>query len=155
LIADASFWSALEDVVGDIEPICYGMNINQKDSTRADEVLLTLAGIFLHFDAHPVPEVANGMKKRIKKRWKDCDQPLFILAVILNPFEGFSHFGDRAGMNHFLCNRLLISVSAFSHTMIILSNSMFRYTKDYMIDPLTRSPMLNERPMDEGCQQHS
>src|SRR5882762_4245313 len=120
LIANASFWSALEDVMGDIEPICYGTNINQKDSTRADEVLLTLAGIFLHFDTHPVPEVANGMKKRIDKRWKDCDQPLFILAVILNPFEGFSHFGDKAGMNHFLCNRLLISVSSFSDRIIIL-----------------------------------
>src|SRR5882762_996416 len=130
LIADASFWSALEDVMGDIEPICYGTNINQKDSTRADEVLLTLAGIFLHFDTHPVPEVANGMKKRIEKRWKDCNQPLFILAVILNPFEGFARFGDKAGMNHFLCNRVLISVSAFSCIMIFLSNSMLRYTKD-------------------------
>ena len=64
LINDASFWSALEDIMGDIEPICYCTNINQKDSTCADEVLLTLAGIFLHFDAHPVPEVANGMKKK-------------------------------------------------------------------------------------------
>jgi hypothetical protein len=130
LIADASFWSVLKDLVKDIEPICYGMNINQKDLNHANEVLLTLAGIFLHFDTHPVPEVANSMKKRIEKRWKDCDQPLFILAVILNPFEGFAHFGDKVGMNHFLCNRVLISVSAFSCIMIFLSNSMLRYTKD-------------------------
>ena len=33
LIADQSFWKGLEHIIGDIEPICYGMNINQKDST--------------------------------------------------------------------------------------------------------------------------
>jgi hypothetical protein len=155
LIADVSFWSALKDVVRDIEPICYGTNINQKDLTHTDEVLLTLAGIFLHFNAHPVPEVANRMKKRIEKRWKDCDQPLFILAVILNPFEGFSRCGDKAGMNHFLCNCLLISVSAFSRIMILLSNSMLRCTKDYIIDPLTQSPKLNKGLLNKGYQQHS
>jgi hypothetical protein len=110
LIADHSFWDGLEHVVGDIEPICYGTNINQKDSTRADQVLLTLVGMYLHFHNHPIPEVATGMIKRLEKRWKDCDQPLFLLAVILNPFEGLSCFGEQAGMNHFKCNNLLIRV---------------------------------------------
>ena len=32
LIANYSFWEGLEHAVGDIEPICYGTNINQKDS---------------------------------------------------------------------------------------------------------------------------
>jgi hypothetical protein len=64
LIADYNFWEGLEHVVGDIEPICYGTNINQKDSTRADQVLLTLAGIYIHFSDHPIPEVADGMTKR-------------------------------------------------------------------------------------------
>ncbi|KAF5343191.1 hypothetical protein D9758_016921 [Tetrapyrgos nigripes] len=50
LIADGrnrlySFWAGLETVIGDIEPICYGTNINQKDSTRPDQVLLTIAGL--------------------------------------------------------------------------------------------------------------
>ena len=34
LIIDLTFWNGLEQVVGDIEPICYGTNINQKNSTR-------------------------------------------------------------------------------------------------------------------------
>ncbi|KAJ6524669.1 hypothetical protein B0H10DRAFT_1974732 [Mycena sp. CBHHK59/15] len=34
LIQDTSFWSGLETVFGDLEPICLGTNINQKDSTR-------------------------------------------------------------------------------------------------------------------------
>ena len=110
LIADHNFWEGLEHVVGDIEPICYRTNINQKDSTRADQVLLTLAGMYIHFSDHPIPEVANGMTKQLEKHWKDCDQPLFLLAVILNPFEGLSSFGENVGMNHFKCNNLLIAL---------------------------------------------
>ena len=82
LIADHTFWEGLEHVVGGIEPICYGTNINQKDSTCADQVLLTLVGTYLHFSSHPIPEVANGMTKRLEKWWKDCDQPLFLLTLI-------------------------------------------------------------------------
>ena len=33
LIENWSFWLGLETVISDIEPICYGTNINQKDST--------------------------------------------------------------------------------------------------------------------------
>jgi hypothetical protein len=110
LIADHGFWEGLEHVVGDIDPICYGTNINQKDSTRADQVLLTLVGMYLHFHNHPISEVAAGMMKRLEKWWKDCDQPLFLLAMILNPFEVLSCFGEQAGMNHFRCNNLLIRV---------------------------------------------
>ena len=110
LIADQSFWEGLEHIIGDIEPICYGTNINQKDSMRADQVLLTLAGMYTHFSNHPIPEVADGMTKRLEKHWKDCDQPLFILALILNPFECLLCFGEKAEMNHFKCNSLLILV---------------------------------------------
>jgi hypothetical protein len=56
LIADHNFWEGFKHVVGDIEPICYGTNINQKDSTRADQVLLTLAGMYIHFSDHPCKE---------------------------------------------------------------------------------------------------
>ena len=117
LIADHSFWDSLEHVVGDIKPICYRTNINQKDSTRADQVLLTLAGMYIHFSDHPISDVANGMTKHLEKRWKDCDQPLFLLALILNPFEGLSCFGEKAGMNHFKCNNLLIAVCDLHSTL--------------------------------------
>ena len=48
LIADPNFWHGLEHIVGDIEPICYWTIINQKDSTRTNQVLLTLVGTHLH-----------------------------------------------------------------------------------------------------------
>jgi hypothetical protein len=110
IIGDHTFWLGLETVIGDIEPITLGTNINQADSTRLDQTLLTIAGIYLHFVDHPEPQVAKHMTERIEKRWKACDQPLFILALILNPFEGLSAFGSLANLNNFKCNTLLIQV---------------------------------------------
>ncbi len=49
LIENLEFWKGLETIVKDIEPLCYGTNINQSDKTRADQVLLTFVGIYLHF----------------------------------------------------------------------------------------------------------
>ncbi|KAF9466987.1 ribonuclease H-like domain-containing protein [Collybia nuda] len=114
LIGSHEFWVGLETVIGDIELICYGTNINQSDSTRADQVLLTLAGMFLRFDDHPEPEIAIGMVERLEKQWKACDQPLFILALILNPYERLSCFGSHANLNYFKCNNLLLSVCSLS-----------------------------------------
>ncbi|KAJ6619208.1 ribonuclease H-like domain-containing protein [Mycena sp. CBHHK59/15] len=108
LIEDVSFWNGLETVLGDLEPICLGTNINQKDSTRLDQVLLTIAGIFLHFADHPEPEVKKKMLLRLEKRWNDCDQPVFLLALILNPFERLSCFGPDANLNQLKCRDLLI-----------------------------------------------
>ncbi|KAJ6624566.1 ribonuclease H-like domain-containing protein [Mycena sp. CBHHK59/15] len=110
MIMDPKFWLSLESLIEDIEPICYGTNINQKDSTRADQVLLSLVGMFLRMVDHPEPEVAAGMTNRLEKRWWGCDQPLFLLALILNPFEQLSCFGPKAGLNHFNCLDLLVSM---------------------------------------------
>jgi hypothetical protein len=111
LINDSLFWSRLETVLEDIEPITYGTNINQSDSTWPDQVLLTIAGIYLHFVTHPEADTAKHMCSRIEKRWKDCDQPLFILALVLNPFEGLSAFGDKAGLNPWMLHSMLLTVS--------------------------------------------
>ncbi|KAJ6596559.1 ribonuclease H-like domain-containing protein [Mycena sp. CBHHK59/15] len=110
LIEDTSFWNGLEAVLGDLEPICLGTNINQKDSTRLDQVLLSIAGIFLRFADHPEPEVKKQMLIRLEKRWKDCDQPVFLAALILNPFEKLSCFGPNANLNQFKCLNLLIAL---------------------------------------------
>jgi hypothetical protein len=111
LILNASFWSGLTSVVEDIEPICYSTNINQKDCARADQVLLTLVGLFLRYVDHPEAEISSGLVKRLEKRWNDCDQPLFLVALILNPFEGLSCFGPRAKMDHFKATGLVVQVS--------------------------------------------
>ncbi|KZP20381.1 hypothetical protein FIBSPDRAFT_954547 [Athelia psychrophila] len=116
VIENYSFWDGLEQVVRDIEPICYGTNINQKDSTRLDQILLTLAGMYLHFSEHPEPKVSAAMKKCLEKRWKDCDQQIFILALVLNPFEGLSRFGDSAGLNYIKLNGIVLRLYRRLHS---------------------------------------
>jgi hypothetical protein len=110
LLEDKTFWVGLEQICGDIEAICYATNLSQKDSTRANQVLLSLVGVFLRFSEHPEPEVAREMLVRIEKRWRDTDQLLFLLALILNPWEQLSCFGDEAGMDHFTVSDMVIQV---------------------------------------------
>ncbi|KAK7042800.1 ribonuclease H-like domain-containing protein [Favolaschia claudopus] len=107
LIRDSSFWNGLTAVASDIEPICFGTNLGQQDSCRADKVILSLAGLYLHYIDHPEPEVSKALVARIEKRWKDCDQPLFLVALILNPFEGLTRFGPLANFDHFKATALV------------------------------------------------
>jgi len=96
-------------------------SLNQKDSTRSDQVLLTLVGMFLHCNAHPEPKVVKGMMKRLEQHWKDCDQPIFLLALILNTFKGLTCFGEQAGLNHFKCLSMLLAVGFLS--LVVVSTS--------------------------------
>ncbi|RDB26066.1 hypothetical protein Hypma_006483 [Hypsizygus marmoreus] len=79
LIDDGTFWCQLKVVIDDLEPICLGLNMNQSDIMRPDQALLMFAGIFLYFQKHSKPSMANGMMKRVEKRWKALDQPMFVL----------------------------------------------------------------------------
>jgi hypothetical protein len=108
LLEDKTFWEGLEQVCGDIEAICYAMNLSQKDSTHADQVLLSLVGVYLRFSEHPEHDVAKDMITRIKKCWHDTDQLLFLLALILNTWEQLSCFGNDAGMDHFMVADMVI-----------------------------------------------
>ncbi|KAF8134104.1 ribonuclease H-like domain-containing protein [Mycena galopus ATCC 62051] len=104
------FWPGVQTVIADLEPICFGTNINQQDDVRPDQVLLAFVGMFLHFAEHPEDEVKRGMVNRLEKRWKDADQTMFLLALLLNPFEGLSAFGPDAGFNPFMLVDLLLTV---------------------------------------------
>ncbi|KAF7295822.1 DUF659 domain-containing protein [Mycena chlorophos] len=112
LIEDRSFtfWGPLKQVIRDMEPICLATNINQQDATRPDEVLLTLAGMYLHFAAHDDDKIRDGMVKRLEKRWKDMDQSLMVLSLILNPFEILCRFGPNAPISRLKLRKLFIEV---------------------------------------------
>ncbi|KAJ6609609.1 hypothetical protein B0H10DRAFT_2225833 [Mycena sp. CBHHK59/15] len=74
------------------------------------EVLLTIAGIFLCFADHLEVSVRKSMLMRLKKGWKDCDQLVFLLALILNPFEKLSCFRPNANLNQLKCHGFLIAL---------------------------------------------
>ncbi|KAF8161032.1 ribonuclease H-like domain-containing protein [Crassisporium funariophilum] len=94
LIDDVAFWRRLKSVIDNLEPIY--------------QALLTFAGIYLYFQKHPKQAVANGIGKQIEKWWKALDQPMFVLALVLNPFEGILHFGDKASVSPFTLHTVLL-----------------------------------------------
>lgn len=110
LIDDRGFWHQLKSVIDDIEPICLGLNMNQTDVMHPDQALLTFTGIFLYFQKHTKPSIATGMMKRIKKCWKAL---MFMLALMLNPFEGISQFGDKVVISPFTLHTILLEVRLF------------------------------------------
>ncbi|KAG6863576.1 hypothetical protein C0991_004943 [Blastosporella zonata] len=73
--------------------------------------LIDDGGFWRHLkDGHSKPEVALAMAKRVKKQWAALDQPIFVLALVLNPFEGMDCFGDRAEVTQFSLQTILIQV---------------------------------------------
>ncbi|KAF8993152.1 ribonuclease H-like domain-containing protein [Cyathus striatus] len=110
LIDDIAFWRRLKIVIDDLEPICLGTNLNQSDALRPDQALLSFAGIYLYFRTHSNTDVAAGMMKRVEKRWKASDQPMFVLALILNPFEGVARFGPKANISPFTLNTIILQM---------------------------------------------
>ena len=122
LIDDGGFWHRLKVVVDDLEPICLGINMNQTNMLCPDQALLTFAGIFLYFQKHSKPIVTARMVKRIEKRWKALDQPIFVLALVLNPFEGISWFGEKAAVSPFTLNTVLLEVNFIrsQHTNVMV-----------------------------------
>ncbi|KAJ7325950.1 ribonuclease H-like domain-containing protein [Mycena albidolilacea] len=97
-----SWWDRLESVVVDMERICYLTNIAQSDHVRPDQFLLAFAGLYRHFLGHENTSLGKQMCKRLEKRWKEMDQAVFILALVLNPFEMLSRFGNKANIDIFI-----------------------------------------------------
>ncbi|KAK6983944.1 ribonuclease H-like domain-containing protein [Favolaschia claudopus] len=110
LFDDPQYWKRLQTIADDVEPITFITNINQGDTTRADQVIMGLAGVYLHFSRHSNPSVAAGMAKRLEKRWADFDQPFFVIALVLNPYEKLSRFGDEAGVQIFAIHSVFMDL---------------------------------------------
>ncbi|KAK7015050.1 hypothetical protein R3P38DRAFT_2787161 [Favolaschia claudopus] len=50
------------------------------------------------------------MVKRLEKRWADFDQPFFVIALVLNPYEKLSRFGDAAGVQIFALHAVFMEL---------------------------------------------
>jgi hypothetical protein len=72
------------------EPLAVASVVLQASSTRMDHVLLTLGNLYHIYSITLCDKIDNSVRaallKSLEKRWKAADQPIFILAVIFNPF---------------------------------------------------------------------
>ncbi|KAK6977096.1 DUF659 domain-containing protein [Favolaschia claudopus] len=123
LVESNAWWDKLQKIIiPDLEHICFLTNIAQSDHVRPDQFFLALAGLFLHFHGFSTRPTATERKlgqnmcKRIEKRFKELDQVVFVLALILNPFEKLSRFGDKAQIDVFKLSTELVTV--FHHSAL-------------------------------------
>jgi len=60
---------------------------------------------------------------------------MFVLTLVLNPFEGVSHFGERAGISPFMLNTVFLAISFNCDEVIILFMiSTTRHTNVFILD---------------------
>ncbi|KAJ7664843.1 ribonuclease H-like domain-containing protein [Mycena rosella] len=90
-----AWWDELDKIILNLEHICYLTNIAQSDHVRPDQFLLALAGLFLHF---------AGFSARASA------EDLFVLALVLNPFQKLSRFGDMENIDPFIVSTEFITL---------------------------------------------
>ncbi|KAJ7720105.1 hypothetical protein B0H16DRAFT_1474563 [Mycena metata] len=93
LIGDTSFWSGLETILGNLEPICFGTNINQKDSTCLNQVPLTIAGIFCTLPTTPRRKLNNRPDNEDTPETKKTKEML-VSKAIMQYLAGLGDFSD-------------------------------------------------------------
>ncbi|KAF5336780.1 hypothetical protein D9758_017706 [Tetrapyrgos nigripes] len=71
---------------------------------------MAFVGMFLYFKNHANRRLSSEMCKRLERRWKTFNQPLMIVALILNPYERLERFGSESGANTFETNGLIVEV---------------------------------------------
>ena len=70
-----------------LEPLARAQNVMQATDTRMDHVLLILGQLYFNYK-HPNIEgvVHEKIHLSLEMRWQKCDQEVFIMAVVLNPY---------------------------------------------------------------------
>ncbi|KAJ7838399.1 hypothetical protein B0H14DRAFT_2588615 [Mycena olivaceomarginata] len=75
--------------------------LNDREDIIKAQSLLAFAGLFRHFLNHEKePVIGKRMCKHLEKRWSELAQAVFILALVLNPFEKLSRFGSKANIDY-------------------------------------------------------
>jgi hypothetical protein len=112
LITQDAFWSRVERYVNSpcnaatvltslfsvrdhLEPLAVAANATQADNARLDVVLLTLGNLYRIF-SKPKYDIAirSRIHSSLEKRWSKVDQPVFLLAIIFNPYLRGDCFRD-------------------------------------------------------------
>ncbi|KAG6917691.1 hypothetical protein DXG01_001461 [Tephrocybe rancida] len=79
----------LERIKDHLEPLAIAANVTQSDNTRLDVIVITLANLYRVFSdsTHGFDEsISATVLASLEKRWANADRPIFILAIVLNPY---------------------------------------------------------------------
>ncbi|KAI6145406.1 hypothetical protein BKA82DRAFT_4357460 [Pisolithus tinctorius] len=94
-IKDATFWHAMARWKNLLEPIAIMTNMHQATHARPEHVVLSFG--FLYFKYSQLTDTADStackaVLESAEQRWGQCDQEVFIAAVVVNPFYKTSPF---------------------------------------------------------------
>ena len=73
-------------------PLCGFLNKLQKDTASLYEVIHCFAYVTKIFNDHTDPNFSEKMVERMEKCWKQWEQPLLILSMVLHPSYKVSRF---------------------------------------------------------------
>ena len=90
IINDNEFWSVLFQLQDLLYPLCGFLNKIQKDSAKLYEVLHCFGYVLKIFKSNSDISFSRRIINRLEKRWKDWEQPLLILSMVLHPL--YKHF---------------------------------------------------------------
>ena len=98
-----------------LEPLAVAANITQVTHCRLDTVLLTFGYLIIRYQALVAREAEDAagrtaILQSLEKRWLAADQPVFIAAVIVNPFFQTSPFAPNSRFINARIKSLLASL---------------------------------------------
>src|SRR6266542_3342407 len=85
IIMDDSFWSQVSQFSTLMQPYCRALDKLQANKTRLFNVALSFRYFIKFWEQISNRSLAEGMISRFEKCWKDWEQPLLLLALVLNP----------------------------------------------------------------------
>jgi hypothetical protein len=95
IINNQSFWNHLYELQDILLPLCASLNKLQKDMARLNEVVLTFGWIIKVFANHQNENFSNQMISRLERRWKQWEQPLLLLSLVLHPQYRLTLFNNN------------------------------------------------------------
>jgi hypothetical protein len=92
IINDNDFWLTLVELQNLLYPLCGFLNKLQKDTASLYEVIHCFAYVIKIFNEHTDSNFSEKMVERMEKRWKQWEQLLLILSMVLHPSYKVSRF---------------------------------------------------------------
>jgi len=80
-----SFWSQISQLSTLMQPYCGALDKLQADKACLSDVALSFGYFIKFWEQNSDRSLAEGMISRLEKRWKNWEQPLLLLALVLHP----------------------------------------------------------------------
>ena len=85
IIMDELFWSNISQLSILIQPYCGALDKLQADEARLFDFVLSFGYFIKFWEQNSSRPFAESLISRLKKLWKDWEQPLLLLSLVLHP----------------------------------------------------------------------